>query len=619
MRLLLLVFKLAASASLLGLTIEASAAAHLKKVKEYRNKQHAIMHNHANDVQLMQLNHACTMPSDVWERIRMGMQTYSLTDKFVFQSKGKIILDTPAHPIDILLKSSAVQVRLYKIQRHNISILKKLLKQRASPAVPSSSEWHSAGAQNDEVIPSATIQTSDVALAENDCTITRPAAISTPTKAGLIPMVFAQNVHVALGGASDKVATKPRPKAKKMPILPAQLHASHLPYAAQVRLYKLQRYNIDALKSSLKQFEQPGSDPMPEWHTAQLQIETKRVIGGSKHRNVNLAALQPDATKTTGQQPLTRVNYSLKLPNPLQQKNVHERVNKQIAWFVKRPEYLQLVAERAKPYLFHIVEELSKHQLPLELALLPIVESAYKPTALSPMSAAGLWQFIPSTGRHFNLKQDGVYDERLDVTASTQAAIRYFSTLNKRYKGDWLLALAAYNCGEGNVDAAIRRNLAKGLLSDYWSLSLPEETQNYVPRLLALASIFANPAQYRLKVQPVKNEPYFVKVNIEHKAEFLRLVNKDLKTVAEMANISFEQFSRLNPGYLSKTLAKQGPFSFILPVNNAHQLRQKLDRLANIASEQQESPPFLAVKFEEPLNTTANILESKAPTKPEPI
>jgi soluble lytic murein transglycosylase-like protein len=264
---------------------------------------------------------------------------------------------------------------------------------------------------------------------------------------------------------------------------------------------------------------------------------------------------------------------------------INERIGKQIAWYSQHPSYLQQVAERARPYLYHIVSGLSANHLPAELALLPIVESAYQPTAQSPKSAAGLWQFIPSTGLDFDLTQTEQYDARLDIDASTQAAIRYLSFLKRHFNGDWLLALASYNCGLGRVDDAISRNRANGLPTDYWSLSLPEETQEYVPRFLALASIFADPKSYGLKLPSIKNEPYFVKVKVERPFDIDYLSKKNFSTIAELANLSYEQFVQLNPGYLKPTLETEGPFTLLLPANNAKQLHQHLSHVEQFLTE----------------------------------
>ncbi|MEQ1636952.1 MAG: transglycosylase SLT domain-containing protein [Methylococcales bacterium] len=279
----------------------------------------------------------------------------------------------------------------------------------------------------------------------------------------------------------------------------------------------------------------------------------------------------------------------------------NERVNKYVNWYAQRRDYLYEVAERARPYLYHIVEGLSSHHLPLDLALLPIVESAYQPTAQSPMSAAGLWQFIPSTGADYSLKQDIHYDERLDITASTQAAVSYLTFLNQRFKGDWLLALAAYNCGIGRVEDAISRNVAAGLDADYWSLPLPEETQAYVPRLLALATLFENPATYQLKLLPVRNEPYFINVKIDRKLDIKNLADKDIKSIAGLANINYEQFSLLNPGYLKAFLPPDRPFNFLMPIANANQLHRHLTMFATMGKKTQDNNQLLL-----PVSTALN-------------
>jgi len=274
----------------------------------------------------------------------------------------------------------------------------------------------------------------------------------------------------------------------------------------------------------------------------------------------------------------TDLNKASSLVAPVQSliNNQYDRVNKHITWYSQHIDYLQQVSERAQPYLFHIVESLSQQQLPAELALLPIVESAYQAKALSPKSAAGLWQFMPSTGHDLDLYQTAHYDARLDIEASTQAAIRYLSFLKQHYNGDWLLALAAYNGGLGMVDNAIERNVAAGQSADYWSLQLPEETKAYVPKFLALSSIFANPKAYGLNLTPVKNEAYFVKVHIDSHYDVAYLAAKEVNEVASLADLSVEHFKRLNSGHLKAKLAPQGPFTFFMPRANAIQLRQRL-------------------------------------------
>jgi soluble lytic murein transglycosylase-like protein len=328
----------------------------------------------------------------------------------------------------------------------------------------------------------------------------------------------------------------------------------------------------------------------PRLHRLDVKVPTELLT------NSALPLAKPVKTNQSGKAVITSYATGQGSPGPTTQDHAgeaikYERVNKHVVWYTQHRDYLLQVSERARPYLYHIVESLSEHKLPYELALLPIVESAYQATALSPKSAAGLWQFIPSTGHDFDLHQSEQYDSRLDITASTQAAMRYMSFLNQHFKGDWLLALAAYNCGLGAVDNAISRNIAEGLNTDYWSLRLPEETQEYVPRLLALSSIFANPDAHGLKLAQVRNEPYFVKVKIDRKHDIDYLAEKDFKEVAQLANLSYEQFSRLNPGYLHSKLAANGPFTFLMPVANANQLHQ---RLASIAQFLNKSPVITA-------------------------
>jgi membrane-bound lytic murein transglycosylase D len=168
--------------------------------------------------------------------------------------------------------------------------------------------------------------------------------------------------------------------------------------------------------------------------------------------------------------------------------DVNPRIEQQRLWFVSNPSFLETAADRGSLYMHYIVERLEERDMPLELALLPVIESAYNPMAYSRAHAVGLWQFIPSTGRYFNLRQTNLYDGRRDVTASTIAALDYLSRLHEMFNGDWLLALAAYNAGEGTVSRAIERNVRLGLPTDYWNLSLPQETRDYVPKLLALSA-----------------------------------------------------------------------------------------------------------------------------------
>jgi len=249
----------------------------------------------------------------------------------------------------------------------------------------------------------------------------------------------------------------------------------------------------------------------------------------------------------------------------------NKRVQAQINWYSKHPEYLARVQKNAEPYLHYIVSEVEKRNLPGELALLPIVESAFKPFAYSHGRAAGLWQFIPSTGQYFGLKQNWWYDGRRDVYASTQAALDYMSRLSKRFEGDWLLALAAYNAGGGTISSAIRKNKKQHKPSDFWSLSLRQETKDYVPKLLAIAYILSHSEQFQISLRPIPNQPYFDKVDINKQIDLVR--------AAQLADIKMEQFYELNPAFNQWATDPQGPHYLLLPVKNLAIFQQQLKSL----------------------------------------
>ena len=194
-----------------------------------------------------------------------------------------------------------------------------------------------------------------------------------------------------------------------------------------------------------------------------------------------------------------RTKFTFEIPDD-------RRVAVQRNWFVKHPEYLDRVAKRSEPFIFYIVEELEKNNIPLEIALLPIVESAFDPFAYSHGRASGMWQFVPATGKRFGMKQNWWYDGRRDVIASTQGAIKYLKYLNKYFDGDWLLALAAYNSGEGRVKRAMKKNARKNLPTDFWSLDLPKETRAYVPKLLALADVIKRADDFNIKLYEIENK-----------------------------------------------------------------------------------------------------------------
>ena len=243
-------------------------------------------------------------------------------------------------------------------------------------------------------------------------------------------------------------------------------------------------------------------------------------------------------------------------------------VLKQRDWYLRNPSYLATVFNRAEPFIFYVTDELEKAGLPLELALLPIVESTYDPLAYSHSHAVGLWQFIPSTAKAFGLRRDRWYDGRRDVIYSTQAAVRYLQYLHKRFDNDWLLALAAYNSGEGNVRKSIRRNIKLGKKADFWSIKLPRETRNYVPQLLALATLIEDPEKYSIELPFIADEPYFEVVEIESQM--------DLNKVIEITGVEGTAFTRLNPAYRRSITPPKGKHSLLLPMGTAEPLRQLL-------------------------------------------
>ena len=236
----------------------------------------------------------------------------------------------------------------------------------------------------------------------------------------------------------------------------------------------------------------------------------------------------------------------------------NERIALQRNWFAKRQDYIDRMTARASHYLYHTVTEAEKRGLPTELALLPVVESSYDPFAFSPAQAAGMWQFIPGTGKIYGLKQNYWYDGRRDVMQSTRAAYEFLGALYKKF-GSWELALAAYNAGPGTVDRAINKNAAAGLPTDYWSLDLPAETEAYVPRFLAVAQIVNKPAAYNIAFKPIVNQPVFRTVKARSQVE--------LDAVARLAGLTLKQLYQLNPGFLRWATDPQESHNILIPTH----------------------------------------------------
>ena len=249
----------------------------------------------------------------------------------------------------------------------------------------------------------------------------------------------------------------------------------------------------------------------------------------------------------------------------------NDRIRAQRDWYARHQNYLDRVATRAERYLHYIVEQAEARDMPLEMVLLPVVESAFDPFAYSHGRASGPWQFIPSTGRYFNLHQNWWYDGRRDIVASTDAALTYLQKLADRFDGDWLLALASYNAGAGTVSRAITRNKALGRPTDFWNLNLPRETRAYVPKLLAISQIVAEPETYGVTLKPISDTPYFRVVEAGSQL--------DLAEAARLADISSEELYLLNPGYNQWATPPEGPHRILVPVAKADAFEQKLAAL----------------------------------------
>lgn len=245
-----------------------------------------------------------------------------------------------------------------------------------------------------------------------------------------------------------------------------------------------------------------------------------------------------------------------------------EHTSKHLNWYSSNPDYLKRMFDRSQRYLFYIVEEVQKRNMPTEIALLPMIESAYNPQAYSRSRASGIWQFIPSTGKHFGLKQNWWVDNRRDVTAATNAALDYLQKLHGMF-GSWDLALAAYNAGEGTVQRAINSNRAQGLPTDYQSLNLSAETKNYVPKLQAIKNIVTEPEKFGLTLNNIPNRPYFARVTTPKQI--------DAKLAAQLAEISYDEFASLNPSYNRPVITSQGEkHQLLLPVWAAERFAENL-------------------------------------------
>ncbi|MGE8561555.1 MAG: LysM peptidoglycan-binding domain-containing protein, partial [Acinetobacter sp.] len=285
------------------------------------------------------------------------------------------------------------------------------------------------------------------------------------------------------------------------------------------------------------------------------------------------------------------------------------RIEAQRGWFISRQPYLDRLSARASRYLYHTVKEAERRGLPTELALLPIIESSYDPAATSSAAAAGMWQFIPSTGRIYGLKQTGLYDGRRDVVESTRAAYEFLGGLYNQF-GSWELALAAYNAGPGRIQQAINRNKAAGLPTDYWSLKLPQETMNYVPRFLAVAQIIKNPGAYGVSLPPIANRPHFREVPVGPVS---------LNEIASITGLSRAELYQLNPGHRGDLIDSESPMRIIIPADLSPSIDARLKKLSSSSgglwastaktfTPEKSNPPELNTQVMNPVKTAPPVL-----------
>jgi len=272
----------------------------------------------------------------------------------------------------------------------------------------------------------------------------------------------------------------------------------------------------------------------------------------------------------------------------------HEESLVWASWYAEHTQYMSRVMKRARPWIYFIANELEERGMPGELALLPIVESAYDPFAYSKGRALGAWQFIATTGKQYGLNQDWWYDGRRDVWASTHAALDYLEHLNQKFDGDWLLSLAGYNSGEHRVEREIEKNLKKGKPTDFWNINLPKETRGYVPRLLGLACLFQNPDDYEFEFPKAPNKPVIEIVELQ--------AQSDLVLVSLYSEVSIDVLFSLNPGFSRWATSPEGPWRIILPPEGAAKLNQRL----------QSDPTLALMKWDQVLVENGDTLSSLA-------
>jgi membrane-bound lytic murein transglycosylase D len=332
----------------------------------------------------------------------------------------------------------------------------------------------------------------------------------------------------------------------------------------------------------------------PEWSSS---TDTRRDPRAAKAPRVDLSKQSVSSIMAPSNDLWIQIRQGFQLPeldSPL--------VEQQTQWLVKRPDYVDRSMARSSRYLFYIVEEVNRRNMPTEIALLPFVESAFNPEAKSKAKAMGIWQFMPRTGQDFKLTQNVFRDERRDVLQSTNAALDYLQRLYKQF-GDWQLALAAYNWGEGNVARAIKRNQALRKPTDYQSLTMPRETREYVPKLMAYKNIVQNPGAYNIVLPELENHPYFVAIDVTR--------DIDVDVAAQLAEMSLEDFRNLNPAFNKPVILAATDQQMLLPFARAELFQM------NLASYSKPLSSWTALKITK--SETPEQLASRMALNPETI
>lgn len=337
--------------------------------------------------------------------------------------------------------------------------------------------------------------------------------------------------------------------------------ASQIPKNSNSENSTLERTRSDSnVRKNTTNESSDKSDYLVYASSLQCLIDEQENIFSDEDFNTYLAEQTPD---NVWDELLELYQFDLSEHNP--------RIEAQLQWYKKHQSYMNRVSDRGNRYLYYITQQIKKRNLPGELALLPIVESAFEPFAYSHGRAAGVWQFIPSTGVMYKMKQDWWYDGRRDIRVSTEGALNFLEDLNRQFNGDWLLGFAAYNSGAGTVRRAIRKNKRRGKPTDFWSLDLPKETRAYVPKLIALAKLLRDAKEHNFTFKPIPNQPYFYVAQTKGQI--------DLSQVAELSDTPLDEIYKLNPGFNRWATHPNGPHEVLIPFKKQDEFNQAISSL----------------------------------------